>query len=278
MKILVTGASGLVGSHLIKKLGILGYEVERLHSSISSTVDFTSDWNFDQVSSIPDCIIHLAQSPDFRLFPEKAVDIFHVNTLSTLKLVDWAQKNFVSKFIFASSGGIYGFGPELKSELEPIKFDADLGFYLTSKYCSELILDNYSSFLTIIQLRLFFVYGRGQRKDMLIPRLIENVRSGIPITIQNNGGMQTNPTHVSDVVNGIISSLKLKESNTINLAGPETISIQQMVNIIGDKLNCKPTIQVDDKKSTHLIPDLVKMKELLGESKVKFEEGILDCI
>lgn len=50
-----------------------------------------------------------------------------------------------------------------------------LGFYLTSKYCSELILDNYSSFLTIIQLRLFFVYGMGQRKDMLIPRLIENV-------------------------------------------------------------------------------------------------------
>lgn len=90
--------------------------------------------------------------------------------------------------------------------------------------------------------------------------------------------MQTNRTHVSDVVNGIFSSLKLKESNTINLAGPETLSIQQMVTIIGDKLNCKPTIQVDDKESTHLIPDLVKMKEILGESQVKFEEGIIDCI
>lgn len=278
MKILLTGASGLVGSHLFKKLASFGYDVERLHSSESSTIDFTSDWNFDQVYSIPDCIIHLAQSPDFRLFPEKAIDIFKVNTISTLKLIDWARKNFVSRFIFASSGGIYGFGPELKSEFEPVQFDPDLGFYLTSKYCSELILDNYRSFMTIIKLRLFFVYGRGQKKDMLIPRLIENVRSGNPITIQNNGGMQTNPTHVSDVVNGIISSLNLSESNTINLAGPETLSIQQMVTIIGDKLNCEPNIQIDDKKSTRLIPDLVKMKEILGESKVKFEEGIIDCI
>ena len=83
----------------------------------------------------------------------------------------------------------------------------DLGFYLSSKLCSEIIADNYSSFMNIVSLRFFFVYGPRQSETMLIPRLIKNIKNGDAITLQGPDGILINPTYVSDAAEVVARSL-----------------------------------------------------------------------
>lgn len=278
MKILLTGSSGLIGRNLVPELVSQGHNVEILLGSDGNKIDFTQSWNFDSVLEVPDCIIHLAQSPNFRNFPESSLETFQVNTLSTLILVNWAVKMGVSKFIYTSSAGVYGFGDSKRMESETICFKDSLGFYLSTKYCSELILNNFNMLINIVQLRLFFVYGKNQRSDMLIPRLIENIKLGKLITCHPTKSMLTNPTHVSDCVNAIIASLAIANNEVINIAGPETISLYDMVNVISNKLGIAPNINSVDLEVNHLIPDLTKMNRLLGKSSIKFDSGVNDLL
>src|SRR4030042_288576 len=110
-----------------------------------------------------DAVIHLAQSEHFREFPMHAESIFKVNTASTLRLLEYARQAQVKIFVLASSGGIYGHGDEGFREDQPIEAKDDLGFYLGTKLCAEIIAENYSSFMNIVILRFFFIYGPRQR-------------------------------------------------------------------------------------------------------------------
>ena len=159
-----------------------------------------------------------------------------------------------------------------------IVYESEMGFYLATKQCSEIILDNYSSLLQIIQLRLFFVYGKGQRKDMLIPRLIDNVRSGVPLHLQGASGITINPTHVSDAVNAIKASLNLSGSHKINIAGPESLTMKEMGNIIGRLIHKQPQFIVEEKEAKNLIGSTSTMSKMLVKPITKFKDGIKDLI
>jgi UDP-glucose 4-epimerase len=281
MNILVTGANGLVGSNLLPLL-MQNHTLYTISRSLKGTnnipIDLSEDWNTINLPSNIDAIVHLAQSENFRKFPEKANDVFYTNTLSTLKLVDWAHKNNVKKFIYASSAGIYGNGDKEFDEDSNIVYNNALGFYLGTKYCSEIILDNYVNLLTVVQLRLFFVYGKDQRKDMLIPRLIDNVKQKRPITLQGQEGIKINPTHVSDAALAIAQSLLLSESNKINIAGPEVLSMRQIAETIGEIFECTPRFITEDKEAKHLIGNTAKMKKYLMTPQTHLEKGIKEFI
>lgn len=283
-KILISGANGLVGSHLVNKLS-RDKEIELillLRSGLSTPncksieVDFSKDWDVSILPPGINTIIHLAQSENFRDFPNSANDIFYVNTLSTLKLADYAQKNNVEHFIYASSAGIYGNG-DLSGfdENSDIVYKSDLGFYLATKHCSEVILDNYSSLLNVIMLRFFFVYGRGQKNEMLIPRLVNNVKEGNPIKLSSENGLVINPTYVGDAVDAILACLNLKRSYKINVAGPQTLSLRDIANIIGEKVGKQPVFEINlNAVSAYMVGNIAKMNELLGSPKVDFKTGL----
>lgn len=278
MNILLTGAGGLIGANLHAELIKSGATVFTVSRSIKNDdnldINFAAEWDTNLLPKNIDCIIHLAQSESFRDFPQKATDIFYTNTLSTLKLADWAHKNNVKKFIFASSGGIYGNKDDGFNEKDELIYKNDFGFYLGSKHCSEIILDNYIKLLNIIQLRFFFVYGKEQRKDMLIPRLIDNIANSIPLTLQGANGIKINPIHVSDAVQCIIKALELNESNKFNIGGSEILSLRQIADAIGKQVNKKPEFIVDDTIPKSLIGDISKMKKYLHTPQTSFAEGI----
>ena len=186
--ILITGCNGLIGGELVRilfkdpSLNLVG--LARSQNPLIKTlrIDLSQNWQESELPENPDIIIHLAQSENFRSFPEKALDIFYTNTLSTVRLIDYAVKKKAKKFIFASSGGIYGDRDKIFAEEDSLPVN-DLGYYLGSKLCSEIILDNYKNMLDIQLLRFFFAYGPGQNKTMLIPRLIEKIKKEEPIEI-----------------------------------------------------------------------------------------------
>lgn len=281
MRILITGAGGLIGSHLIP---LLEKEHElitvsgKINNAGNLNIDFSKHWSTDLLPAGIDAIVHLAQSEDFRDFPGKAKSVFNVNTLSTLNLADFAVKAGIKKFIYASSAGIYGNSDEAFREDQEIIYKKEMGFYLGTKYCSEVILDNYTSLLDVQQLRFFFVYGKGQRKDMLIPRLVKNVQEGNSITLSGIDGIKINPLHATDAVHAIKAALKLKGSHTINAGGPEVLSLREICETIAAVTGMAPWFNIEKKKPSHLIGDISRMTELLTAPKIKFSEGIKTLI
>jgi len=236
LKCLITGATGLIGKKVLQQLRE-NYEVfvllhnesqnNILNNSVNYIIhDLAGPIDPNRLPEKMDIIIHLAQSEHFRDFPEKAVEVFNVNTLSTLHLLDYAGNSGVKKFIYASSGGIYGTGEHGFKEDEHIIASGDLGFYLGTKLCSEVILKNYSALMDIVILRFFFVYGPGQRKSMLIPRLVESVKNKKSISLQGNDGIKINPTHVDDAAMAVVKALSLNGSYQINVAGPVVYALR----------------------------------------------------
>ena len=279
MNILLTGASGSIGKTLINttpsnfQIYTLGRSSVQKENVTHLEVDLSKEWDTNILPNDIDVIIHLAQSENFRLFPDKAIDVYTVNTISTLKLADFAVKNGINKFVYASSGGIYGNRDTGFGEEDEIPVN-DLGFYLGSKLSSEIILDSYKNIIDIQLLRFFFVYGPDQNESMLIPRLINNVLNGKTINLQGEEGLKINPIHVDDAVNAILASLKLEKSNKLNIGGSEELSLKDITVLIGKQLGVKPKYSYIDSEPNNLIGDISKLKKIGYFPQISFEEGI----
>jgi len=285
--ILVTGATGLIGSSLLKPLANI-FEVHATSRSKANDkianvtwhhVNLNDDFDFKVLPTNIDAVIYLAQSENYRDFPKKAVDIFEINTVKLLKMLDYAREAGVKKFIYASSGGVYGSGEYGFSEEITVPANGANGFYLSSKLCSEVLADNYKQFMDVVILRLFFVYGKIQKPTMLMPRLVTNVKNGNPINLQGNNGILLNPVHVSDAVSSVIAALELKGFHKINVAGPEVISLKKICEMIGDKIGVEPIFEYDLKsKPKNLIGDIDNMTRLLSAPRCFLYKGLNEMI
>jgi UDP-glucose 4-epimerase len=287
-KVLITGGSGLIGTHLIDALiaegGYKIYNAARHQVNTHADevqfimLDLSTEWDASVLPENIDAVIHLSQSEYFRNFPDKANEVFYVNTLSTLKLINYAIRVKAKQFIYASSAGIYGTNDKGFDESEEIVYKHELGFYLGTKHCSEVILENYNNLIDIVVLRFFFVYGKGQRKDMLIPRLIENIKHGQPITLHGNDGISINPVYAGDAALSVMRSLNLAGNHKINVAGPDILSLREIGNIIGDKLMRKPVFEISNQTPKNLIGNLDNFRRVFDFSLVQFERGINSLI
>lgn len=279
--ILITGITGLLGSHLSVELSNLGHTLygvtRRIYNKANYEpvlVDLSSDWEISELPTNIDVIYHLAQSDKFRDFPAGAPDVFQVNINSTAKLLDYATKSGVASFIYASSGGVYGNGKEPFLENEPIVPFGELGYYLGSKACSEILVQSYASELQVIILRPFFVYGKSQNRSMLIPRLFDNVAAGKPIELSSGDGIKINPIHVNDVVKVLTASLHNSASRTYNIGGPEILSIRKICNLFGSYLEKTPNYQNSSDLPKDLVGDISLISEVLHQPKIKLSEVI----
>jgi len=286
-KCLITGASGLIGRQVVSNLRetwtvlALTRKTEMNWVGRLDTIpcDLAQGWTTDILPDRVDAVIHLAQSQRYREFPAAAEDIFQVNVTSTHRLLDYAHRARAKTFVFASSGGVYGHGGQPFTEEGAVSVQGDIGFYLGTKLCSEILADNYTALMHVIILRFFFVYGPGQKEDRLIPRFFNSVREGRPIILHGEEGIRINPTFVTDAASAVCRSLELKASHKINVGGPEVLSLRQIGQAMGEVLGKAPVFEVQkDSEPQHLVGDIKKMVQLLGPPVVKFREGISRCI
>jgi UDP-glucose 4-epimerase len=280
---LITGSNGLIGSALTANLKqhshntVLGVSHSVPSDSSIIHIDFNEPWDISVLPNKMDVIIHLAQSEKFRDFPMSAENVFEVNTRSTLKLLEYARNAGVKKFIFASSGGVYGNSDTSFNEESPLLPNKDLGFYLTTKFCSELLVENYAPFFDVNILRFFFVFGEGQKKNMLIPRLIESVRTGKAITLQGKEGIKINPVYVDDAAETIAKIIEQPGSYNINIGGSEIVSIKELGELIGKQTGIMPVFEYQSNEVKNLIADISKMKKLHSPA-ISLEKAIQKLI
>jgi nucleoside-diphosphate-sugar epimerase len=129
--------------------------------------------------------------------------------------------------------------------------------------------------MNVIILRFFFVYGPWQRQNMLVPRLVQSVREGKPIVLHGYDGIRINPTYVTDVVEAIAESLEMTDSQKINVAGPEILSMRHIGEVIGKVVGKEPQFKMlKDVKPQSIIGDVKKMSRLLHRPHWFFQDGV----
>ena len=275
MNCLLFGSSGLIGTHLLSALCKTNTVITvGRHQEASCSIDLGHDWDAGTLPKAIDIVIYLAQSEKFREFPKTAESVFRVNTFGLLKALEYARQAGAKTFIYTSSGGVYGNSIEVCDEDSPVSPHGELGFYLGTKMCGEIIAENYTPYMNIIILRPFFVFGPGQRKDMLIPRLVERVKNEQSIQIVGEQGLLINPTYVDDAVSAIQHALELEGSYKINIGGPEALSMRQIGECIGKSLGKEVTFERIAGKPDKIIGSIEKMSRILWKPQVTFSEGI----
>lgn len=276
MKVLVTGASGLIGSHLSGELTARGHDVWAVTRTVASgraqpgvhrvPLDLTAQ-SWVQLPPRADVVVHLAQSPHYRSFPEGALDVFDVNVASTARLLDWARKAGVRQFILASSGGV------------PAAMGQRTSHYVASKRCAELLAESYGALFDVLTLRFFFVYGRGQKPWMLVPRLLQTIQSDGEVMLAGPHGPRLNPVHVADAVQAIVRAIDGGESGTIDIAGPEVLTVRAMSDTIAARLGRTARYACDlDAEPHDLLGDISEMSARLWQPQHKFVEGVAELI
>lgn len=285
MNILVVGANGLLGRYLVQVLSLnhhvyaLVRKKKNLNFILNDNVhvlevDLTQ-LNENLLPKDIDAIYYLAQSNQFREFPSGAQDMLDINVSAPLQLAKFGVQIGVKYFIYASSGGVYTENGISLNELSCIDATKKLGFYLNSKLSAEMLLKNYASlFKTFAIIRPFFMYGVGQNRTMLLPRLIDNVMQHKEITLNGEDGIRINPIYVTDAVNAILKILDIEGEYTINIAGNEVVSLRQICLTIGDIILETPSFKCDQSQPNNLIADISLMKNLLQKPQISLYDGI----
>jgi UDP-glucose 4-epimerase len=285
--VLVTGANGLLGRTLIPLLARTGHSVVAISRVMPTAVadcvvyksiDFASNWDCADLPLTIDVVIHLAQSQHFREFPTRAIDVYKVNLDSTALLLDYALRAGARQFIYTSSGGVYGNGQIPLTESQEIVATGDHGFYLGTKTASEVLVKSYLSMFNIAILRPFFMYGPGQNRDMLIPRLLDSVIAERPITINGFDGIRINPVHVNDAGKAVVAALSVSKSFTANIAGPEVLSIREIVTAMGQHVGKIPVIHSTVGGSNDLIADISIMRSMLHNPELRLTDSLPDVL
>ena len=271
-RIVITGGSGLLGSHLLPRLEGEA-EVHAYRGDLTQGLDSAA------LPAKADAVIHLAQSRRFRDFPDSAGEVARINTLAAVDLAHYAAAAGASHFVYASTGGVYAPGPEPLAETAPLADAGAMGFYAATKLAAERLLAPFAGSFTLVILRPFFIYGRGQDRSMLIPRLADSVKAGTPIRLAGEDGLRLNPIHASDAAAAVRAALRLDGSHVVNLAGPETLTLREIVEELGRRLGRSARLEVDaEAPCADLIGDTRLMARLLVAPRERLFDRLDEAI
>lgn len=284
-RILITGATGFLGARLARRLAS-AHEVWAVARALpaASTPGITwlvqdlaaETWTVRLPEAI-DAVFHLAQFAHFREFPERAAEIYAVSAGATMRLLVWAERAGARHVIIASTGGLYGTSEQPVTEEAPVPIEpGPLGFYFASKRASELLAWQYSQRFSVAILRCFFVYGSGQSPQMLMPRLAAAIRDGSPVYLQGSEGIRINPIHVDDAARAFEHCLGLAQSEVLNVAGPEIVTLRAIADSIGRRVGRAPVFVEAAGRPNHLVADIGRLSRIFAPPRIGIEAGIAE--
>ncbi|HYC33890.1 MAG TPA: NAD-dependent epimerase/dehydratase family protein [Gemmatimonadales bacterium] len=304
-RVVVTGAAGFIGSHVVEALTRRGDEVvgidnfdpfyprtmkeRNLAETASPRFAFREQDLLDAdalaaLLSSDTVLVHLAAKAGVRPSLADPVGYARVNVTGTASVVEAARRAGVSRLVFGSSSSVYG-------DSTPVPFREDavavepVSPYAATKRAGELLLHSVAPIhgLRVASLRFFTVYGPRQRPDLAIHAFARRMAEGRAITLFGDGTQSRDYTYCDDIVAGVLAAIDWTGSapvgvETFNLGGNRTVRTGEMVEEISRALGITPTIewapmQPGDVQRT--AADLTKSGRVLGYApRTPFPEGI----
>ncbi|MFX0138790.1 MAG: NAD-dependent epimerase/dehydratase family protein [Candidatus Hodarchaeota archaeon] len=262
-KILITGATGFIGSYLVKyfvdknlhiiahgssKESIYNLNKELKYENVNlKLINFwqenflKNNWSFPDFSDIKN-IIHCAAATKVREGTIENYDkFFGLNVLATKKLAKKALDAKINHFIHLSTGQVYGTPPSFPfTENTPKK---PINIYGFTKLLAEIVISSFGNLgLKYTIVRPFSVYGKGQHN--IISIIKDKIINNEILTIYGDGTQSRAFTHVNDICKAIEIILNNPKclGEEYNLSGTKEYSINQLFQLISKKLKKKPKI------------------------------------
>jgi UDP-glucuronate 4-epimerase len=305
-RILVTGAAGFIGSHLVEALVGRGDEVVGLDNFDPFYPREMKERNLADMGALPGfafheqdmldvdatrelltpdtVLVHLAAKAGVRPSLADPVGYARANVAGTAAVLEAARRAGASRVVFGSSSSVYG-----DSTPAPFREDAvairPVSPYAATKRAAELLLDSVAPIYGFrgAALRLFTVYGPRQRPDLAIHAFTRRMVERKPITLFGNGTQARDYTYCDDVVSGVLAAVDWTEAaptgvDTFNLGGNRSVPSGAMVAEIANALGLEPKIEWAPMRPGDVqrtCADLTKSHAVLGYApRTPFPEGV----
>ena len=241
-RILVTGASGFIGSALANKLHDLGHEiiVSGSRSERKCKHDYFLPPNCAGLSKLKtlDYCFHQAAHNDTTDTNEKYM--YSTNCLWSLKLFEKLKGSGCEKIIYASSASVYG---DLQAPYTEDMELSPLNVYAQSKHVLECVAQNFGdkNNITMIGLRYFNVYGSQEvhkkKRASMVYQLCQQALHNKEINLFKFGEQKRDWVSVHDVVDCNIKCLDYKKNGIFNVGSGIATSMNEIINILKKLLN-----------------------------------------
>lgn len=312
-RVLVTGASGLIGSCLVDLLMLannfgrnfevyaLGRNKEKMKNRFSA-FDGSTKLHFieqDIQMTLDNCvqydyIVHGASNADPRNYALYPAETMLTNIVGTRNVLDYCKAHPATRVIMLSSFEVYGNAyKDIYKESDSGVIDQNMirSCYPESKRCMELLTRCYVEEYGINALigRLCSIYGPTMQKDdsKAHAQFIRNALRGEDIVLKSKGEQQRTYCYVIDAITGILHVLgKGTIGETYNISNEESIvTIAEVAKTVADIVGKKVVFDVPDiiekkgfSKPQNCILDNQKLKSLKWNGKYDIKTGLKECL
>jgi UDP-glucose 4-epimerase len=292
MKILITGATGFLGRHLVRELLIdkhqiivLGRSESKLKSVFGNSVSvFETDYSFESILKLSedvDIIIHLAAKLLSRDSNPLKISDFFTNINCLENILTAAIENKVKKIIQISSISVYNNSVDNVTETMNL---IPSNIYGVSKIFNDLYANyvNENSNLQILNLRIARLFGYGEREGLVFSNYIKQAKQKSTLEIHGDGSSTIEYIYVIDVVEAIKKCIVSNNCGTFNIGSGRLFSIKNIAEIINQIFNNEGNIsfvQSEKKPVTGSLMNSDKAKHILGwESTWNLDTALKDIL
>lgn len=297
-RILVTGGSGFIGSHLVKRLLSEGHEVLVVDNYYSG-----SRGNLSEVLANPkleimrhdvtfplyvevDEIYHLACPASPVFYQRDPVQTTKTSVVGSINMLGLAKRT-KARILLSSTSEVYG-DPEVHPQVEEYWGHVNpIGIrscYDEGKRCAETLFFDYrrQHDMPVKVARIFNTYGPGMRPDdgRVVSNFIVAALTGKPITIYGDGTQSRSFCFIDDLVDGLIRLMNTPHAVTgpINLGNPHEFTMSELASSVMELVGGSSTIEFHPLPSddpTQRQPNIDKARDVLGWSpRVELREGL----
>ena len=293
-RVLVTGAAGFLGAHLVRRLAREGATVYAVDRTIREGAQDVAWHRADledrgALTSLlarlkPETVLHVAGRVDLARTPEITDACIRENVHATANLL-WALEGSPLKaFVLTSTTEVYGRNRAPFHEEQPIDPPSP---YAISKVAAEQLCRFFHEargYPTAV-LRLSTVYGPGQAEARLIPSVIRAVLAGQPLAM-TSGEQRRDFVYVDDAIDGVLRAAlePAARGHVINLGHDRPVSLRELVETIRTLMRADwaPSYGALSSRSGEAASwscDGRKAKAVLGwEPRTRLEEGLASTI
>ena len=281
MRVLVTGATGFIGRHLLPRLvaeqdgahEVIGLVRRQPPTPVPGVTyinqELTAPLDLARLPQHVDAIIHQAALIDTASTNTSATHNdaapFLANVVATWRLLHYAEQAGARVFVHASTGGVYGCRDQAFVESDPFN---PLDLYSLTKSQAELAVRHTPTPFPKIILRYFFPYGVGTPNP--IPSYVQRAVQGEAIAIPANRKPRFNPIHIDDTVEATLRALTLQQDTTLNIAGNEITSFAEIAEFAAQRVHRQahfthiPEAEVIPYYRANLVADITAMQQTLN--------------
>jgi nucleoside-diphosphate-sugar epimerase len=286
MKVLVTGASGMLGRNLVSYMdqhGVDAIPTDLTGWEVSGNL-LDKDFVFGRLASLDfDAIIHMAAITEIKKTVEDPKLCFEVNCFGSLNVLELAHRKKVTRILCTSSANVYG-APKKNPVTEETPFDPRVPYDY-----SKVVLENMAtSFfktkaLPVALTRSWLLFGEYDQPTRATLRFVRACLKDEPLTLFNGGKDTTSPSHAVNFAK--LALMVLKDDRAVgrayNFGGERPVSIRELAETIKEltgsksKLNLAPPRTELEAEPQVSYPSLERVKSDLGYThELTLEQGL----